>query len=72
MELYALSECYDVGIRETCLENSHYWKTTTDGYKVFQKDRKGRGEGGIALYVKEKIECMRLSYGDHRSSIEFL
>lgn len=53
-------------------KSSHYWKIITDSYKVFQKARKGGGEGRTALHVKPKIECMKLSCGDHRSSIEFL
>lgn len=69
MELYTLSECYDiVRFRKTCWGNSCYWKIIADGYTMFQKNRKGR-EGGILLHVKQKIECMRLSYGDYRSSI---
>lgn len=51
---------------------SHYWKIPTDGYKVFQKTRKGRGEDGIALSVKHKIEYRRLGCGGRRISIEFL
>lgn len=57
------------GITETWSENSHDGKTTVNGYKHFQKDRQGR-RGGVALYVKEKTECIEESSGDHASSIE--
>ncbi|KAK4806911.1 hypothetical protein QYF61_012632 [Mycteria americana] len=73
LELCAQPESYDViGITETWWENSHDWKTTMDGYKLFWKDRKGRRGGGVALYVKEKFESMEVSYGDHKSSTECL
>ncbi|PKU31487.1 rna-directed dna polymerase from mobile element jockey- hypothetical protein [Limosa lapponica baueri] len=52
------------------ITNSHNWKTTMDVYKLFRKDRKGRRGAGTALYVKEKFECMEVSYGDHKSSIK--
>lgn len=72
-ELRTQSETYDViGITETWWENSHDWETTTDSYKLFQKDRKGRRGGRVVLYVKEKFKCMEASYGDHRNSIECL
>ena len=62
LELHAQSESYDViGITETWWENLHDWKTTMDGYKLFRKDRKGRRGGAVALYVKEKSECMEAS-----------
>lgn len=52
-ELRAQSEiCVVIGTTEMWWENSHDWKTTMDGYKLFQKDRKGRRGVGILLYVK--------------------
>jgi len=47
---------------ETWWENSHEWKTTKYGYKLFWGGRKRRREGGIALHVKEKFECMEVSW----------
>lgn len=46
--------------------------TTIDGCKLFWKNRKGRREGRVALYLKEKFEHMVVSYGDHESCIECL
>ena len=42
-----------------------------DGYKVFCKDRQGRG-GGVALYVKENLECIEFNYSDCGSPMECL
>lgn len=58
------------GITEPWWENSHDGKTTMDGYRLFQKDRKGRRGSGVALYVKEKTECIEQSCGDRASSTE--
>jgi len=41
-----------------------------DGYKHFQKGRKGRRRGGVVLHVKEKFECMEVSYGGHKCSCQ--
>lgn len=38
---------------------------TGNGYKFFWKGRKGRKEGSV--YVKEKFECMEVSYEDQVS-----
>ena len=32
-------------------------------YRLFRKDRKGRQEGGVVLYVREQLECMELCLG---------
>lgn len=54
LKLRAQSESYDaIEITEPWWENSHDGDTKTDGYKQFQKDRKRRGRGRVALHVKE-------------------
>lgn len=55
------------GITETWWENSHDGMIRMDGYKLFQKDRKGTRGGEIALYVKEKIVCR----GELRTPCQF-
>lgn len=73
VEVHARSESYGVRrIIEAWWENSHEWKTTMDGYNVFQKDMKRKRESGIDLHVKVKFECMEVSYGDHGSYIKCL
>jgi len=32
-------------------------------YRLFRKDRLGRQGGGVALYVREELECMELCLG---------
>jgi len=34
-----------------------------DGYRLFRKDRPTRRGGGVALYVKEQLECIELGLG---------
>ena len=71
LELRAQCETDDaIGITEAWWENSHDWKTPMGSNKHFRKDRKGRRGDRVALDVKEKFECMEVSYGDHESSIK--
>ncbi|CAM5165610.1 unnamed protein product, partial [Eretmochelys imbricata] len=63
LEVLAQSRNYDViGITETWWDNSHDWSTVMDGYKLFRKDRQGRKDGGVALYVREQYDCSELKY----------
>lgn len=41
-----------------------------DGYRPFRRDVQGRREGEAALYVREGLHGMELSYGDE--SVKFL
>ncbi|PKU48939.1 glycerol kinase [Limosa lapponica baueri] len=47
-----------------------------DGYKLFRRDRQGRRGRGVALYVKEWIECeemsLKLSLGSDEERVESL
>lgn len=52
------------GMPETSWENSLDEATTMDGYKYFQKDKKGRRGGGVALYVTDIFACIEESCGD--------
>jgi len=36
-----------------------------DGYRLFRKDRPTRRGGGVALYVREQLECIELGLGAH-------
>ena len=57
LELRAQSESDDIiGIAETRWDNSHVWGIAMEGYRLFRKDRQGRGGGGVTLYVKENLE----------------
>ena len=35
-----------------------------DGYRLFRRDRQDRQGGGLALYVREGLDCMALTVGD--------
>ena len=73
LELRAQSESYDIiGVTETWWDNSHDWRITMDGYRLFRKDRQGRRGRGAALYVKENLECIEVNYGDCGSPIKCL
>ncbi|GAB0205776.1 hypothetical protein GRJ2_003043200 [Grus japonensis] len=55
---------YDlIGITETWRDGSYDWSVGMEGYRLFRKDRQGRGGGGVTLYVNEQLECMELHLG---------
>lgn len=43
-----------------------------DGYRLFSEDRQGRRGVIVMLYVKEKLECIEISYGNCVSTIKCL
>ena len=49
LELHAQPENYIIGITETWWNNSHDWKITTDGYRLFCKGRKEEKESHSTL-----------------------
>ncbi|KAM9591177.1 uncharacterized protein ACIBXB_006074 isoform 2-T3 [Morphnus guianensis] len=52
---------YDlIGIMETWWDGSYDWSVGMEGYRLFRKDRQGRREGCVALYVNDQLECMEL------------
>ena len=52
-----------IAITETWWDNSRDWNAVMDGYTLFRKDRPTRGGGGVALYVREQLECIQLGLG---------
>ncbi|GAB0203330.1 hypothetical protein GRJ2_002798600 [Grus japonensis] len=70
LEAIVQLENYDiVAITETQWDDSHNWSAAMDGYKLFRRDRQGRRGDGVALYVREYIDCLELDDDDER--IEF-
>ncbi|PKU36968.1 hypothetical protein llap_12730 [Limosa lapponica baueri] len=62
LEATVLLESYDtVAITETWWDESYNWSVAIEGYKLFRRDRQGRRGRGVALYVKEWIECEEMS-----------
>jgi len=43
-----------------------------DGYRLFRKDRPVRRGGGVALYVKEQLECIEFCLGADEEGVESL
>uniref|UniRef100_K7EWV1 Endonuclease/exonuclease/phosphatase domain-containing protein n=1 Tax=Pelodiscus sinensis TaxID=13735 RepID=K7EWV1_PELSI len=49
-----------IGITETWWNTRHDWSTGIEGYVLFRKDRnKGKG-GGVALYIKDEVDCKEI------------
>jgi len=67
-----LESCDHVAITETWWNNSHNWDTTTEGYWLVRRDRQGRKGGGVALYVKERIDCKELLLRNSQEQVESL
>jgi len=43
-----------------------------DGYRLFRKDRPTRRGGGVALYVREQLECIELCLGADEEGVKSL
>jgi len=55
---------YDlIGITETWWYGSYDWSFGMEGCRLFSKDRQGRPEGDVAVYVNDQLECMELHLG---------
>ena len=39
----------------------HDWSAAMDGYRLFRRDREGKRDGGVVLYVRECIDCLEFS-----------
>ena len=66
-------ENYDfVPITETWWNDSHNWYTTIEGYWLFRRDRQGRKGGGVALYVKDRVDCEELILRNSQEQVESL
>lgn len=47
-------------ITENWWDSLHDRNVIMDGYVSFRKDRSGKQGGGVALYVREQLECIEL------------
>jgi len=64
LEAIIQQDGYDlVAITETRWDNSHDWNAVMNGHRLFRKDRPTRRGGGVALYVKEQLECIEICLG---------
>ena len=67
-----LQGCYLIGIMETWWNRSHDWSAAVEGYRLFRKDRLGRQGEGVALCVREQLECTGLCLGTGWEPVESL
>jgi len=73
LETIIQQDDYDlVTITETWWDNLHDWHAVMGGYRLFRKDRPTRRGGGVALYVKEQLECIELCLGADEERVESL
>jgi len=67
LEAIVKQDSYDlVAIRETWWDDSHDWSAVMDGYKLFRRDRRGKRDGGAALYVRDCFDCTELNNSDDK------
>lgn len=56
-------ENYDlIGVTETWLDKAHDWSAAVSGYKLFRRDRQGRGGAEGDLSLKTVMNTLR-AYG---------
>ena len=59
LDALAQSQSYDnIGISETCWEESCDWTALMDGGRLFRRERQSRQGGGVLLYVKDRLDCI--------------
>ncbi|GAB0204592.1 mitochondrial enolase superfamily member 1 [Grus japonensis] len=61
-----------IAITEAWWDSSHDWNAVMDGYVLFRKDRPARRGGGVALYVREQLECIELLVGVDEERVKSL
>ena len=73
LETMVCLESFDhTAITETWWDDSHKWNTTTEGYKFLRNDRQSRSGWGVALYVKEWVDCEELALRNSQKWMESL
>lgn len=50
----------------------HDWNSVMDGYLFFRKDRSARQGSGVALYLREQLECIEFCLGMNDEQMESL
>jgi len=73
LEAIVLLESYDlIAITETWWGESHDWNVALDGYRLLRRDRRGRRDGGVALYIKKTLQSEELSLKNNHEQVESL
>jgi len=55
-----------MGITEIWWDDLHNWSAAAVGYKLFRRDRQGRRCGGVALCLRECLDCLELDDDDDK------
>jgi len=55
-----------VTITETWWDDFDDWSSAIDGYRLFRRDRQGKRGSGVALYVRDCLDCMELNNCDDK------
>lgn len=58
-----------VAITETWWDKSQNWSVTMESYKFFETERQGVRGSGIALYVRDCLDCLEFNDGGIRLSV---
>jgi len=73
LETHARSGHYDiVAITETWWDSSHDWNVVMDGYVFLRKDKPASQGDGVALYVREQLQCIEYCPGGDEEWVEFM
>ncbi|PKU45859.1 rna-directed dna polymerase from mobile element jockey-like [Limosa lapponica baueri] len=65
LEAIVQQENYNiVAITETWWDDLHNWSAAINGYQLFRRGRQGRRGGGVALYVRDRFECLEVNNGN--------
>jgi len=73
LEICVRSQGHDlIAITETRWDSLRDWNAVVDGYTLFRKDRPTRRGCGVALYVREQLEHIKLCLGADEERVESL
>ena len=73
LEVCVRSQDHDLtAVTETWWDSLHDCNAVMDGYRLFRKGRPARRGGGVALYVREQLECIELCLGVEGEQVESL
>ncbi|GAB0192592.1 hypothetical protein GRJ2_001724500 [Grus japonensis] len=73
LEICVWSQGHDlIAVTQTWWDSSHDWNAVKDGYILLGKGRPARRGGGVALYVREHLECIDLCLGVDEGRVKTL
>ena len=61
-----------VAVTETWWDSSHGWNVVMDGYVFLRKDKPASQGDGVALYVREQLQCIEYCPGGDEEWVEFM